>query len=175
MQKKQRALPAIAFLLGTPCLAQGVLQPQAIPSPVRNAGIYHVATGTWTRGSSAMAALGPDVIYRNDAFSGYFTTLGSQFASGDHSILDSGRIPTSAGSVAGVTQDVYVVDGLEFSYCSDDSGPNLGITFSLYDSYRPCDLIVTAPTAPFSLAGSLTAIGLPGSSGGGSGLLARHA
>jgi len=34
--------------------------------PVKDAGIYHVGTGTWTRGSGAKANLGPDIIFRSD-------------------------------------------------------------------------------------------------------------
>ncbi|MFT7678879.1 MAG: hypothetical protein ACI8QC_002877 [Planctomycetota bacterium] len=166
MHSSSRALSSIAILLTASASGQSVLQPEAMPSGARNAGIYHVASGTWTRTSGSIAALGPDVIYRNDAPSGYFTTLGGSSVNGDFSIIDSGRIPTTSGPIAGVTEDVYVVDGLQFSYCSDVAGPNVGITFNLYESYTPCDLIVTAPQNPFALAGSLSAVGLPGGQSG---------
>ncbi|MFT7678878.1 MAG: hypothetical protein ACI8QC_002876 [Planctomycetota bacterium] len=161
-----RASACVAILFASPSFGQTTVQPQSLPSQVRNAGIYHVASGTWTRTSGAIAALGPDVIYKNDAPSGYFSTLNNAVATGDWSILDSGRIPTAGGSIAGVTHTDYVVNALELSYCSDVTGPNVGITFNLYDSYKPCDIIATSPTAPFSLAGSLSAAGLPGGASG---------
>ena len=41
--------------------------PQAakITAPVKDAGVYHMATGTWTRNTSATANIGPKVIYNN--------------------------------------------------------------------------------------------------------------
>lgn len=159
-------LACATVLLTTPAIAQTTVQPQAIPGPVRNAGIYHVPSGTWSRSSGAIAALGPDVIYRNDASSGYFSGLSNAASTGDWSRIDAARVPTSGGSVAGVTQSTYVLNGLQFAYCTDVVGPNLGITFNLFDSYKPCDLLITAPTGPVHLAGIIKASGLPGGASG---------
>ena len=49
-------------------------QPQRINGTAKHAGIYHVATGTWTRTQGATANVGPDIVYNNTAdanFPGY--------------------------------------------------------------------------------------------------------
>ncbi|MGK0220473.1 MAG: hypothetical protein ACI9HE_003984 [Planctomycetota bacterium] len=161
-------LAASFIVLCASASAQQSATTQPLPSAVKHAGIYHVATGTWTRSSSATANLGPDTIYRNDAPSGYFSTLNNAAATGDWSAIDAGHVPTDASSIAGADRDNYTVDGIEFAYCSGVVGPNTAITFNLYDSYAPCDLIVTAPSAPFTLGGSVSATGLPGGTASGS-------
>ena len=50
---------------------------QRMSGPLRHAGTYHYATGTWTRQGGGTASLGPDVIYNSTAPSGYFTTIGT--------------------------------------------------------------------------------------------------
>jgi hypothetical protein len=155
-------IAASSVILCASASAQQGATVQPLPTAVKDAGIYHVATGTWTRNSSATANLGPDTIYRNDARSGYFSTLNNAVATGDWSAIDAGHIPTSAGAIAGVDRVDYNVNCMEFAYCSGVVGPNTAITFNVYESYSPCDLIVTAPAAPFTLAGSVSATGLPG-------------
>src|SRR5262245_29288642 len=58
-----------------------------VPGPVRDAGVLHLATGTWTRKASA-AQLGVDVVYDNTCYIGYYGGL-----SGDR-FVDEGRLPS---------------------------------------------------------------------------------
>lgn len=152
--------------------AYGVQAPERIPGPVRHAGVYHVTTGTWTRAVSATAGAGADVIYNNAAPSGYFSPLANLAVGNDATAIDQGRVPTTASGIMGtapVTRDAYSVNGIEFSYCTDVQGPNVGIEFSLYDTYTSCDTILTDPQAPFHVATNtpVTAMNLPGAQGGG--------
>lgn len=157
-------IAASSVILCASATAQQGATVQSVPGAVKDAGIYHVATGTWTRNSSATANLGPDTIYRNDSQSGYFSTLNMAAAAGDWSIIDSGRIPTTGSGIAGADRTEYTVNCLQVGYCSGVVGPNTAVTFNLYESYSPCDLIVTAPVNPFTLSGSVAATGLPGGS-----------
>jgi len=56
--------------------AQGDLRSSLRPitGPVRRAGVYHVATGTWTRNGSLSNLTGPDTIYNNSCSPVYFAT-----------------------------------------------------------------------------------------------------
>jgi hypothetical protein len=111
------------------------MQPAKIPNgtPIKNAGIYHLSTGTWTRGSAATAALGNDAAYVNDVNTNYFTGFGV----GDFGI-DEGRLP---GPTTQGNRSSYVINGFQFGYCADY--PQFGGTFELgfYDAYDSC----TAP------------------------------
>ena len=125
--------------------------------PVKDAGIFHVGTGTWTRGSSAKANLGPDIIFRSNVSSGYFAT-GWEGSEG----IDEGILPGTANNnqtgMAG-PQDSYSIDGAEFGYCSVSSAP-VNWDFTLYDSYVACDL-PSAPAGCVNLAGTIPTVALP--------------
>lgn len=111
---------------------QQQVQALRVTMPIKDAGIYHLATGTWTRGSGSTANLGPDVIFRSDAPSGYFA-VGWEGSEGvDEAILPS----TSNLNVAGL-QDTYRINGFQFAYCS--SGGGVAWRFKFYESYTPCD------------------------------------
>ncbi|MFT4540895.1 MAG: hypothetical protein ACI841_004003 [Planctomycetota bacterium] len=120
-------------------------------SAPRDAGVYHVATGTFSRPNQSM--FGPDVIYRNDVGAPYFMPVQAPQIT-----TDSGRIPgpTSEGN-----STTYRVDGFTFGYCTDDPG---GVQASVlfYESYAPC----TRPL-PWNLAKDLILPGLPGASSAG--------
>ena len=103
---------AVVLCLVTAAPAQGQVQAIKVLGPVRDAGIYHVATGTWTRNSGSTANLGPDIIYRNDHSSGYFG-VGWEGAQG----VDEGMLP-GTGSPAAGSQYAYEINGLSFSYCA---------------------------------------------------------
>ena len=107
-----------------------------MPAPLRHAGIYHVATGTWTRGG-ATASFGPDVIYNATAPSGYFGTGWE----GDEGI-DEGILPSLSNPKFAAPQDAYRIDGFEFAYCS--TGTSVDWSHNFYDSYVPCDI----PSSP---------------------------
>ncbi len=159
-------LASLSALCASGLLAQSAITAQRLTAPLRNAGVYHLATGTWTRSARLTANLGPDVIYTNTADSGYFTTAGMAGATGDWSWIDEGRVPSPNGDVVGAEYTEAQVNGLSFSYCTDSATP-IGLTFQAYESYLPCDLVRTDPNAIFTLSGSVAAAGLPASPMGG--------
>jgi len=114
----------------------------AIAGPIRDAGIYHQASNTWTR-QSAQADIGADIIYSNTLPGGYFYWL-----SGD-TFIDEGRIPstTSPTQSLGINlsrpgcANSYTVDGVAFTYCTQDiTGGNFTLTF--FQSYTPCATVI---------------------------------
>lgn len=154
-------------LLSASAHAQSELQARRASGPAKNAGILHVGTGTWSRSASSLAALGPDTVYSNTASAGYFAILDTNIATGDFSIFDEGRLPGTDSPVILADRDDYLINGMTFSYCTDQLG-QIGITFRLYESYNPCDIILTDPagSSPFTLSGTAVAAGIPGGFGG---------
>ncbi len=146
---------AAAVLCAT-ASAQSLAQAMKVSSPIRDAGTYHVATGTWTH-SGSKANLGPDIIYSATEPSGYFGPGWNNLEG-----IDEGILPSSSNPLGG--QDGYVIDGFQFGYCTQDT--SVDWSFNLYDSYVPCD----SPAFPnycINLAGAIAAITMPGSSTGG--------
>jgi hypothetical protein len=138
-----------AMVLASTATAQNVsgnLQP--ITSPVKDAGVYHMSTGTWTRGTTSVALAGPDVLYDNTCSVGYFTALDSGETTGD-----SGRLPSVA---AGGLYNDYEVNGFQIAYCSFEIGA-INIGHSYWNCYAACDaggaLSALTPVAAFSLVG----------------------
>lgn len=149
-------LAAGGMLLASPGVAQTV-RLERVGAPVRDAGVYHVASGTWTRAAGGRAHLGAEVIYRADAPSGYFATgpLGTTY-------VDEGVLPGTGNAVEPGPQDAYRIDGFQFVYCAQAAaGVQAELTF--YDSYVPCD-DPAAPGACIHPVGSVALAGLPGSS-----------
>ena len=144
---------SLLLALAAPSLAQSTVSAVRNPTPLRSAGIYHVATGTWSR-TGATANLGPDVIYAATAPSGYFGT-GFEEQAG----VNEGILPGTTNPLGG-PQDCYRVDGFTFGYCSQDSSSDW--SFRFYDSYRPCDV----PSAPdkclHQASGTIEVTGVPG-------------
>lgn len=116
---------------------QSSLKPTKIPAgtPIKNAGTYHLSTGTWTRGTGGTANIGNDTIYNNDSTVGYFTG----FLNGDLGI-DDGEIPATNHPThgAGTDRNKYVVNGFTFGYCADVVSAALGVQMSFYELYSPC-------------------------------------
>jgi hypothetical protein len=155
--------PALSSILSVVTLASASLaQSDAgshllpLPTPLRHAGVYHVASGTWTRNAS-MADLGADRIYVNTCPSNYFSAL-----AGD-TYIDEGRLPspsspTNANSRPGCAQS-YTVEGFEVSYCTDSF--SVIWSWAFFDNYTPCASVSgLPPVANFSVSG------LPGPAGG---------
>lgn len=126
---------------------------ERVPGASRHAGIYHVASGTWTRTGPA-AHFGPDVVYSNTAWSGYFSSAGTagSFASGSTNI-DEGLIPTPANpSYPQADRDRYSINGMTIGYCDLNVAGSSGWDISFYESYVPCTVPV-APTHSFTVTG----------------------
>lgn len=125
----------------------------------RNAGIYHVDTGTWTRSTQDQLGLGPAAIYRNDVAAAYFLNTDTGVE-----VVDNGRIPTLGGSVAGADRTEYRVNAFDFMYCTDSVGAT-DVTFRFYEGYVACtDLDDTSVCS--QLSGTVNLAGLPGGAGG---------
>jgi hypothetical protein len=149
-------LVASAAILCTAASAQQTIQAKKVLGPVRDAGIYHVATGTWTRGGST-SNISPTYIYRNDASSGYFGT-GWDNCKGVDEIMIPGTTNPQSGP-----QETYTIDGMAFSYCKLGAG-TIDWEFCFYDSYVPCDDPNTPASCICQLPEVYTFIGLPGGS-----------
>jgi len=143
--------------LGAAAQAQQALPSKAQPvtGTVRDAGVYHAATNTWTRKASAVN-IGADIIYNNSFSTGYFSAL-----SGDV-YVDEGRIPSptspsNLSSRPGCATS-YNIDGIQIAYCTDDpAGGAFNVSF--FQSYVNCSsVIAVTPTATVLTAGPGSAI-----------------
>ncbi len=128
---------------------------ERISGAVKHAGIYHVASGTWTRSSSAVANFGPDTIYSNTAASGYYSSAGGTggFAPGSTN-FDEGVLPTAANSHANANRDIYTVNCVSIGYCDFGAAGTSGWELRFYDDYTPC-------TYEPTFQNELVAAGLP--------------
>ena len=136
--------------------AQSSGSAQPIPATPRNAGVLHLATGTWTRHISGSSAFGPQTIYNNNAPTGYFA-----FQDAHERQLDEGRLPSTSSIAPMGSADIYRINGLQFGYCTDDPSPQ--VTLSFWDRTQPCLASAPGPEAPLTHLDLLT--GLPGGSG----------
>ena len=130
-----------------------------VPGAVKHAGIYHVATGTWTRtGGGAVSNFGAsDIVYSNTATSGYFTSAGGNagFASGSENFDEGGLPGTTNGNPftgAGPNRDEYKINLLSYGYCDLSAPAPSGWTFNFYESYDPCTVNVS-PDASRTVTG----------------------
>ena len=141
-----------ALALSLLALPAGALQstgtPQPVTSPVRDAGTYHVATGTWTRASTSTAQAGPEVLYDNTCTTGFYIELNPLDVA-----ADSGRIPSTS---SGGTGDSYVINGFNLAYCTLAPAP-APVVMAWWDCYEVCNsgpvLTGTPPVAALSLTG----------------------
>src|SRR5687767_2605704 len=85
----------------TPKVSRDVYKVQG---QVKHAGVYHVATGTWTRARGGQANVGPDVIYNSSIGTGYFFGGMSNGALVGLNWVGSGNIPTASSGGAFATQ-----------------------------------------------------------------------
>ncbi len=147
MLTRTALIAAIAIAAFTPA-ASSQSVPVPVSGPIRDAGIYHVETDTWTRRGS-IATLGADVVYNNTCPSGYFFPLG------DDTLVDEGRLPSPSGPTNIAARPgcavAYTIDGVELAYCSD-GGPGTTYTIDFYQSYAPCSSVIgVAPTGTIAL------------------------
>ncbi len=122
-------------LVASAGFAQQRMLAQPIPGPVRDAGVYHLATGTWTRGGRH-ENLGEGILYANTANTGFFGSMMGVPA--DLHWTDEGRIPSTSGH-ANAVKDHYSVQSIQIAYCSSVVGPQTG-ALDLYNSYASCAL-----------------------------------
>jgi len=151
---------AAVALLCASAMAQGDLssRPKPITAPFKHAGVYHVATGTWTRNSS-QSVMGPDIIYNNSCNQGYYTDM----ANGEL-FQHRSRLPTTGPGAPGFAPTVdsqyygstnaahrydkrpgcdnkYVIQHFLVVYCSSingTGGTEISWFFSFADAYTLC-------------------------------------
>ena len=173
--KRAFVLPAMFLCLGAVGLAQADMRARLLPitSPLQRAGVYHVATGRWTRGASLANAVGPDTIYNNTCAPIYFTGMLSVDRFQHRSRIPSTTGPTTDSVFYGTSDsnhryderpgcaNFYLVNGFEASYCSSHVGL-LTWQYQFANIYTAC---VDADIVPQY---TLTMTGLPaGTSTGG--------
>ena len=155
MTPSQLALPIAIAVFGSLAAAQDTGRIAPIPTPVRDAGTYHLATGEWTRvhsyANNSLAS-----IYRNDIPSGYFGLLDEGEVA-----FEAGRVPGFSNQVGNGSGDVgsddnYLIDGFQFGYCALNQAPT-SFTISFSEKYSPCG----DPAVEFNELASITATGLP--------------
>jgi hypothetical protein len=145
------ALLALAWVAPQSVLPSTRLRP--VTSPVRDAGILHVASNTWTRRTSA-AALGLDVVYDNTCSAGYIAILeGNTFV--DEGRLPSPTSPTTLASRPGCATS-YTIDGFQLGYCANVPQP-APLEVAFFPSYVAC----TTATG-LTPAATIAVSGLPG-------------
>lgn len=136
--------------LSSVAAAQQGVTPVPVQGPVRDAGIYHAATGTWSRANTpGSSTFGPDVIYSATAQSGYWGVVPGR-------ITDEGILPGPAHPEGG-SQDQYFIDGFSIAYCSNGFD-DIELDLQFYDSYTPCDV----PSAPVNCINSVSSMALAG-------------
>jgi hypothetical protein len=138
---------AAVALLCTGAMAQGDLKSRLVPvtSPLKHAGIYHVATGTWTRNASLANVTGPDTIYNNTCASVYFSPMANTESYQHRSRIPSPSGPTTPSVFYGTSrndeapgcQTSYTVNGYQFAYCSNSTG-TVDWTHEFANSYTLC-------------------------------------
>ncbi|MEM8713045.1 MAG: hypothetical protein AAGG01_19020 [Planctomycetota bacterium] len=147
MTKLLVTLAPIAVLIASAAAQSSpvALQATKTPTAVRHAGVYHVSTGTWTRGLAASAGFGPDVIYSNTAPSGYFSSAGGSggFGSGGTN-YDEGIVPGSMNANNPGNRDEYQVNCVEIGYCDMGAPGTSAWEIGFYNSYAPCEGASTA-------------------------------
>ncbi|MEZ6017364.1 MAG: hypothetical protein R3F49_19785 [Planctomycetota bacterium] len=126
---------------------------QKVQGQVKHAGVYHVATGTWTRVRGNQANVGPDVVYNNSLGSGYYF---GGMTNGGLAGLDwfgTGNIPTAASNGSFATQPdrtSYTINCFEFGYCDTNTAP-ADWEFTFYDNGSPCVQPSAASVAAFTM------------------------
>jgi hypothetical protein len=146
-----------------------LIQPTPFIGTPKDAGVYHVSTGTWTRHAS-QASVGADIIYGNDCFSNAGNTgyIGFGNLNGnvliDEGVLPSPTHPANLNEQPGCSTS-YVVDGFQVSFCTDqDKGSTGTFTYTFYESYASCSAPVGLPTFSVTLPNG-GPNGLPGNYG----------
>ena len=148
--------------------AQGNMKSRLLPitAPIRHAGVYHVATGTWTRGANLVSLPG-QVIYDNSCRTIYFTPMLSTERFQHRSRIPSPSGPTTGSIFYGTSNsthryderpgcaDRYTVTGFEVFYCSSHVG-TIDWEHQFASSWAECGASDMVPQY------TITATGFPG-------------
>ena len=137
-------------------LGQGPLVPMPEAAPaVRDAGTYHVATGTWTRARRSANAPVSSSLYCNLFPGGLYFPAPSESTE----LIDFGRVPSRSSPAPDAgSSDAYIVDCFTFNYCT--SSPVVDVTWRFYDAFSAGQCpgaagdLVARIEAPAALPGS---------------------
>jgi len=154
---------AAVALLCTGAMAQSDIKSrmQTITSPVKNAGVYHVATGTWTRAGSVanLGGIGPDTIFDNTCAVVYFTGMLST-----ETFMDRARIPSTSSPLVAAPPELtsapgcansYLVNGFQVAYCSSSTA-TVDWRYQFANNYTLCGAGDMVPQH------TIDVLGLPG-------------
>ncbi len=141
-----------------------------ITAPIRDAGIYDMATGRFIARSAAASAT--TLVYNNTCMSSGAFYLGAGVCD---DIYDEGRVPDSVPCSGAQTSSCYDVSGFTFAYCTSTPAGSVDIDFELFDtSFGGGDACIQVPAgldAPgagiLSFDSSAHGFPLPGSTAGG--------
>ena len=131
---KGLAFGASLLLLTGSSSAQELGQARRIQATPKHAGVYHLATRSWTRPGRATLGALPGVLYNNTAPSGYF---GPNRASSEINWTDEGRIPSTSGH-SNAVNDRYIVQGFQVAYCDTGTPGSLQFRIDFYELYSAC-------------------------------------
>jgi hypothetical protein len=166
MSRLSTVAAAIA-LLGALAFPQDILRSrlQPVTAPVRRAGVFNVATGTWTRNASFANVTGPDTIYNNTCNSGGYFGHQSTGEKWQH----RSRVPSPTGPYspsvfyglprfdeAPGCQTSYTINGFEVAYCSSIAqmgGVGLTYRYEFANIYDVCGAADMVPDYSFTVTG----------------------
>jgi hypothetical protein len=133
--------------------------------PPRDAGTYHLSTGTWTRNTNQANAGTQVIVYNNTCNVRYFTSVtpGATW-------FDEGRVPSPSGpdqlwvpaapgtSTIGTARGCatsYQIVGFQSAACYDHGfgGAGEDMTLTFLESYGFCDPVTATPVASFLITG----------------------
>jgi hypothetical protein len=166
---------ATIVLLGASALAQGDIKARLRPitSGIKNAGVYHVATGRWTRGATLANGTGPATLYNNTCTIVYFSGLSGPTEKWQHrsripsNDADATPAPTTDSVYYGTTDpdhryddrpgcaNQYTIIGFGVGYCSSHVGA-LSWTYQFAHNYTGCGAANMVPNF------TITVTGMPG-------------
>jgi hypothetical protein len=130
------------ILVASAGFAQQSLQAKQVPSRLQKAGVYHVGTGTWTRGSQQTLTPADKRFYINSANTGFFGVMGVGV---DLIWTDEGDLPGS-GHIATAKPGPFEIQSIGFAYCTTVLGTGQTGGFLFYDSYASCTNPIGLPT-----------------------------
>jgi hypothetical protein len=160
-----RSVPPLAALalLAASSMAQQNLSSRLMPitAPIRHAGVYHVATGTWTRNATFANIAGPDSIYNNTCSGIYFGAMNSGEEWQHRSRIPSPSGPTTPSIFYGASRNdeapgcltSYTINGFQVAYCSRLVGGGITWDHKFANSYTVCGSADMVPNYTFTITG----------------------
>jgi hypothetical protein len=138
------------ILVASAGFAQQSMQAKPMPGQLKDAGVYNLATRSWTR-NGQHENFGSKVLYANTANTGFFGVMGVPV---DLYWTDEGRVPSSSGHANGKA-DSYLVGGVQIAYCSSVTGGPQTIAMTFLEPYTSCTDPGLVGGAPIAVPGGI--------------------